>query len=560
MADLGRIVRGSVWREFEKGGSAEVKVGMKAKVLFCFAVLASAVLLTFAYGAATFRGLERRMQAVNDVHVPAIRALNQMESSLFLLETDLDKSLSEGLIRPKDALESVIGSRLGLLVRLARDDGAARSPALATGMPGLHASYAALAEVLDRLYGDWDHRSAFEEDVSQKRADFRLRLKTLLRDLDRESRDVSLSVQAELRGLALLLTAVFALGCVAVMVMTAWLARAVRPLETLAEHMRRISREGLSEGSVQALAAMPDSHDEVGTLSRESFKMAASILDNHKALRDQKLNLERAHAELARQHEELRSTQTKLVHSEKLGLVGRMAAQMAHEIRNPLNALSLHAELLEDQLKRDPAALDGLRPLQKEIGKLISVTESYLDLARGPRLQKSPVQLNDIVEELHQLYQPLLKEKGIFFTCDLGDIPPVPADRPQLAQVIGNLVKNASEAFTDAQRPGKRFIRMITAYRSEAREVSVTVMDNGAGIPPELQKNIFSPFYTNKAEGTGLGLTFSRQVVEAHGGEISFDSAPNQGTKFTMKLPAGGAPAVLTVKGDREWTHAALQS
>jgi signal transduction histidine kinase len=503
------------------------------------------------------------MQAVNDVHVPAIRALNQIESSLFLLESDLDKSLSEGILRPKDTLETVLVSRLDLLERLARDEGATNAPALAGGLKGLRKSYEALSDLLDKVYKNWDQRSDFEENLSQKREDFRLKLKTLLRDLDRESRDVSQSVQSELKGIAILLTAVFGFCCIAALSMSVWLAGALRPLETLAECMRQIAQRGLSEGAVRALAAIPDSNDEIGTLSRESFKMASSILDNHKVLRDQKLNLERAHQELALQNEELRSTQNKLVHSEKLGLVGRMAAQMAHEIRNPLNALNLHAEILEDQLKRDAAAREGLKPLRKEINKLISVTESYLDLARGPRLQKIPLQLNEIIEELHQLYHPVLKDKGIFFTCDLGDIPAIPADRPQLSQVVGNLIKNASEAFGEKNRSGKRYIRIVTSYDKVSAEVSVTVMDNGAGIPVDLQKNIFSPFYTNKAEGTGLGLTFSRQVVEAHGGEIGFDSAAGQGTKFTVRLPAGGVPAIL-IDGDRagegKWMHAVRQS
>jgi signal transduction histidine kinase len=98
----------------------------------------------------------------------------------------------------------------------------------------------------------------------------------------------------------------------------------------------------------------------------------------------------------------------------------------------------------------------------------------------------------------------------------------------------------------------------MTAFNPLSREATITVMDNGAGIPLELQKNIFSPFYTNKAEGTGLGLTFSRQVVEAHGGEISFDSAPNQGTKFTIRLPLAEASVqawgTTAVEGSA-WKH-----
>lgn len=538
-----------------------MRTGLKAKVLVGFALLALSVLFAFGYGWLTFRGLEKRLQAVNDVHVPAMRALNQMESSLFLLESDLDKSLSEGMLRPKDALESVLKSRLDLLERLAREDGGG-APALTGSVAGLRGSFIALTEILSRIYADWSGRGAFEEDLSSRRSDFRIRLKTLMRDIDRESRGFSLSVQSELRGLGLILSILLGVCCAVAAVMSVWLAAALRPLETLALFMRKISQQGLTEAVVQDLAALPDNHDEIGTLSRESFKMAASLLDSSKLLRDQKLNLERAHQELARQHEELRNTQNKLIHSEKLGLVGQMAAQMAHEIRNPLNALSLHAEILEDQLQLDSLAMESLVPLRTEINKLISVTESYLDLARGPRLQKSPVQLNEVIEELHTLYQPVLKERGIFFTCDLGDIPAVPADRPQMAQVIGNLIKNASEAFAGIQKAGARYIRVITAVDEASGRLTVTVMDNGAGIQLDRQKDIFSPFYTNKAEGTGLGLTYSRQVVEAHGGEISFDSAPSQGTKFTIRLPLSDAVAwnPLDLPEGAAWTHTAQQS
>lgn len=540
-----------------------MRTGLKAKVLLGFALMALSVLFAFAYGALTFRGLEGRMQAVNDVHVPAVRALNQMESSLFLLESDLDKSLGEGILRPKDALESVLSSRLDVLERLSREEGS-RVPALASGVAPLRSSFKGLTELLAKVYQNWHGRAEFEEELSSRRADFRLKLRTLLRDIDRESRGVSLSVQSELRRLGLMLSLLLGVVCAVGTLILLWLARALRPLEALAQFMRKISSQGLTEAVVQDLAGLPETSDEIGTLSRESFKMASSILDNNKLLRDQKLNLERAHQELARQNEELRRTQNKLVHSEKLGLVGQMAAQMAHEIRNPLNALSLHAEILEDQLRSDADALESLVPLRKEINKLISVTESYLDLARGPRLQKSAVQINEVVEELHDLYQPVLKERGIFFTCDLGDVPAVPVDRPQIAQVIGNLVKNASEAFAGLQRAGARYIRVITACDRLAGSLTVTVMDNGAGIQADLQKNIFSPFYTNKAEGTGLGLTYSRQVVEAHGGEISFDSAPNQGTKFTIRLPLAEASVAAAWEAGKEevkaWTHAERQS
>lgn len=509
---------------------------LKNKVLLGFSVLSLTVVMVFAYGAHTFGTLETRMKAVNDLYVPALKALNQVENSFFLLESDLDKSLHEGILRPKDTLESVLSSRLEFLTKIVSEEGG-KDPDLKESVAGLSQSYLECVGVLSKIYADWPGRELHEAELSARRADFRFKVKSMTREIDQEMRAVSAKVQEELSRLGIALTVVLVFCCSLALVLSYWLAHSMRPLETLAQLMRSISQRGLDEQIVKQLSDLPTGQDEIGTLSRESQNMAASLLDKSKALQDQKQNLERAHAEMASQNEELKNTQDKLLHSEKLGLVGRMAAQMAHEIRNPLNALNLHAEMLEVQLREDAQALESLVPLRKEINRLITVTESYLDLSRGPRLEKIQVQLNEIVEELQDLYQPLLKEKGIFFTCDLGEIPAISVDRSQFSQVLGNLVKNASEAFDDSQRAGARYIRMITHFDDEKSEVTVSVMDNGMGIAADQQKNIFSPFYTSKAQGTGLGLTFSRQVVEAHGGQISFDSASQQGTKFTLRLP-----------------------
>jgi signal transduction histidine kinase len=516
-----------------------LRLRLKTKVLLGIASFSLTVVGAFAYGAWTFRALEDRMLAVNNLYVPSMKALNQMESSFFLLESDLDKSLDEGILRPRDTLESVLNSRLEYLSQLAKDE-RARDPLVGQSVQELEESYRACADVLLRVYQDWRGREAYEADLSAKRSDFRVKLKSLIRSIDHETRQVTTRVQNGLSRLRIMLSAVLAFCCLMTVVLSYWLAASVRPLEVLAQVMRSISQKGLDETVVRKLIELPGGSDEVGSLSRESQKMAASLLDKSKALTEQKLNLERAHQELARQNEELKSTQAKLIHSEKLSLVGRMAAQMAHEIRNPLNALNLHAELLEDQLRADPEARAGLEPLRKEINRLIDVTESYLDLSRGPRLKKASVQLNEVAEEIHDLYEPLLKEKGIYFTCDLGDLPPLTVDRAQFSQLLGNLVKNASEAFEGSSRSAK-YVRLITHFNPELGQVSVSVMDNGEGIPIDQQKNVFTPFFTSKAQGTGLGLTFSRQVVEAHGGEMVFDSAPKQGTKFTLKLPHGEA-------------------
>jgi len=362
-------------------------------------------------------------------------------------------------------------------------------------------------------------------------------LKSLALDLDASMREVSSSVQNEINRLVILLTVGLFGSLVAFLGIIYWLSRSLMPLKSLEQIMRSISQNGLDERILGKFLILRSTDDEIGTLTKETQKMAVSLLEKGKAIQEQKLNLERAHKELAQQNEELKLTQAKLIHSEKLGVVGKMAAQMAHEIRNPLNALNLHAELLEEQLKSGDSNPDSMESMKREINRLIQVTDSYLDLARGPKIEKEFVQLNDIIEELHDLYQPLLKDRGIYFTCDLGDLPKISIDRAQFSQVLGNLVKNATEAFS-IEKVVAKYIRIISQFNPESQTISVTVMDNGSGISVEQQKNIFSPFYTNKAEGTGLGLTFSRQVVEAHGGEISFESTENQGTKFTIKIPA----------------------
>lgn len=511
------------------------RLGLKTRVLLGFSALSLLLLAAFATGAWTFRRLELRMEAVNNLYVPALKALNQLESSFFLLESDLDKSLHEGILRPKDNLESVLNSRMDYLARLVREyrEG---DPVLASGLQDLELSFRALEETLLRVYQDWPGRAAYEAQLSERRSDLRLRLKGLIRDLDRETRLVSVGVQSEISRLGIVLTAIVGLCLIGACLMSFGLARSLRPLESLARVLRSISERGLTEVAVRELAELPDSPDEIGTLSREGYNMASGLLDKNKLLQDQKQNLERAHQELAKQNVELKKTQTKLLHSEKLGLVGKMAAQMAHEIRNPLNALNLHAELLEDQVRQNKEAMESLEPLRKEINRLINVTESYLDLARAPRLAAVPVALNDLVEELHDLYEPIFREKNIHFTCDLGELPPVAADKGQLAQVLGNLLKNAAEAF-DENKAGARFVRLMTQFNPDKNEALLTVMDNGAGIPEEAQRHVFSPFFTSKAQGTGLGLAHSKQVLEELGGEIQFESQKDRGTKFTLRVP-----------------------
>lgn len=511
-------------------------LSLNQKVSIGFLLLAAILLALVGYSVTVFRTLESRMKNVNVLYVPALKTLNQVENSFFLLESDLDKSLQEGILRPKENLEGVIRSRLETLMRLTEEE-KNRDFELEKRVSELNGAFSSAVGILNRIYSEWDSRATLEPNLSEARANFRYRLKSLVLEVDASMREISVRVQDEMNRLVVLLTIGLLGSLISFVGIIVWLSRSLQPLKALEQIMRSISQNGLDERILGKFLKLNTTNDEIGTLSKETQKMAVSLLEKGKAIQEQKLNLERAHKELAQQNEELKLTQAKLIHSEKLGVVGKMAAQMAHEIRNPLNALNLHAELLEEQLKGGENYQESMEPLKREINRLIKVTDSYLDLARGPKIEKQKVQLNEVIEELHDLYQPLLKDRGIYFTCDLGDLPEVSVDRAQLTQVLGNLVKNASEAFSGNKSVAK-YIRIVSQYNLDQQLISITVMDNGSGISFDQQKNIFSPFYTNKAEGTGLGLTFSRQVVEAHGGEIAFESNVNQGTKFTIRIPA----------------------
>ncbi len=474
------------------------------------------------------------MQVVNDEFVPALKILNQADSSFFLLESDLDKSLEEGILRSKDGSIQILQSRFEMLNKLVQQN---HDENLSTKerVAALQGLLIHLSDLLDAMYKDWPNRDGYTASVSAERNQFRLQLKMLIRDLEREIRLSSIGVQNDISRSGIVVTLLLALCIISAFLLSYWISSSLEPLAALTKQMQEISELGLE------LVPIPDSvpdgigSDEVSVLAKEFHKMSSFVLDKTRQLNFQKKNLESAHLEMAKQNVALRKAQVRLSQSEKLSLVGRLSAQMAHEIRNPLNALGLHVELLDEQLKRS-GSLITIDPIRKEIDRLMNVSKSYLDLARAPKIEPTKENLNDLVEELQELYAPLLAEKKITLVCDLGLLPAINIDRAQFSQVLGNLLKNAVEAI-ELSNKKKKIIRLETEYDEEKSSVCVRVSDTGIGMEREQKEAIFTPFFTSKSEGTGLGLVFSKQVIESHGGEISFETEKNLGTKFILRIP-----------------------
>jgi signal transduction histidine kinase len=236
----------------------------------------------------------------------------------------------------------------------------------------------------------------------------------------------------------------------------------------------------------------------------------------------------------------------RLIRSERLATVGRMAAQITHEVRNPLASIGLYAELLGDEIAADNGEAKRLvSSIISEVDRLTEITETYLRFARLPRPKLEREDLGAIVTGVLEFSRAELSQAGIALDLQVTPgLPDVAADEAQLRQALLNLVRNAREAM---RASGRLRVRVdAAAVDGSAREgaaptVRVTVQDSGAGIPPEHLGKIFDPFFSTKERGTGLGLALVQQIVVEHGGRVDVASGPGEGTTFSLTFPAFAA-------------------
>lgn len=248
---------------------------------------------------------------------------------------------------------------------------------------------------------------------------------------------------------------------------------------------------------------------------------------------------EGGHIVVAHDVTEQRDAEERLARSERLALVGQMLAQITHEVRNPLNAMSLNAEMLADELSElDPdrrtEAWELLATVSGEIDRLTRVTAHYLQLARRPRARLEPTDLHDLVHDVRRLLAAELEQDGVELVLDLDPTPPQRADGSQLRQALLNVVRNATEAGAH---------RLALSLRCAADEVVLALDDDGPGMSEEQLERAFDPFFSTKASGTGLGLAITRQILEDHDGSVRVGSSPSGGTALELALPRRDAPA-----------------
>ncbi|MGC9356667.1 MAG: GAF domain-containing protein [Anaerolineae bacterium] len=221
-----------------------------------------------------------------------------------------------------------------------------------------------------------------------------------------------------------------------------------------------------------------------------------------------------------------------LVQNEKLAATGRLAASLAHEINNPLQAIHNSLQMMLTFPLAPEEQRDYLAMADEEVARLIEMVTRILDFARRPQSKMKPTDLNKVVSKVLALSGKYLQHRHIMLHRDLTpDLPPVLANAGELGQVFLNLVLNAVDAMPDGGS-----LRVGT-YENGDKRLMVTVTDTGMGISPENLSRIFEPFFSTKEGGTGLGLTVCHNIVQRHAGEITVESQPGEGSTFTVWLP-----------------------
>ena len=244
--------------------------------------------------------------------------------------------------------------------------------------------------------------------------------------------------------------------------------------------------------------------------------------------------------EKARLYERTVDVEEQLRQNEKLSALGLLAAEVAHEIRNPLTVMKLLYHSLDLKFPAaDPRAKDA-RLIEAKIEHLNKIVEQILAFARTTEPQMAPVNLNELIDELGLLVRHKLANQNVEFVRDLQpDLPLVPGDAPQLEQAFLNLILNAAEAMSQG---GKLTIRsrVTRLPRGSARptHVALEFKDTGKGMSEELQRRAFTTFLnTTKAKGTGLGLAIVGRIIETHRGTIRIKSRLNHGSTITVSFP-----------------------
>ncbi len=291
----------------------------------------------------------------------------------------------------------------------------------------------------------------------------------------------------------------------------------------------------------------------------DAAHVEAVPIDEVQALRD---GLDRLIEDVDETKSQLELSREHLIQASKLASVGKLAAGVAHSIRNPLTSVKMRLFSLERSLELSSLQEEDFAVISEEIHHIDNIVRNFLEFSRRPKLNVQWISPSDVVDMTLNLLHHRLESFGVEVEVHRASrLPQIRADSEQLREVLVNLIINACEALSadqDRATPGSaeglkkiRVIEEVASISPWGEAVVIRVSDEGPGVPPEVEDRIFYPFFTTKDEGTGLGLSIALRIVEEHGGRLELESNLSPGATFTITLPASGSTAAARV-GDEE--------
>lgn len=241
---------------------------------------------------------------------------------------------------------------------------------------------------------------------------------------------------------------------------------------------------------------------------------------------------------LARDVTEHYAMTDKLVQADKLVLLGQLSAGVSHEIRNPLAAVNLNLQLLQRKIPQDAPEFPFVQTALQGVERISKIVEVTLNFSRPTIPDVKSMNINSIVPPTLDLVSSAIRKKDIKIDIKLEDnLPMVAIDSKQMQQVLINLITNAGDSIKEKGNITIHTYLESSAKYNQSEYVVISIQDNGCGISPEDLSKVFNPFFTRKAEGTGLGLPITQRILHQHNGIIDVQSKVNEGTTFYVKLP-----------------------
>ena len=326
------------------------------------------------------------------------------------------------------------------------------------------------------------------------------------------------------------------IGFIIIVAISYFFTRSItRPLGEMVKATQSITRGDLDH-KVKVASA-----DEVGQLAASFNTMVASLKKMRLELEEWANTLEQ---KVKERTDELVEMQKKVVQAQRLASVGKLAAGIAHEINNPLGGILVFGSLVLEDMKEDDPNRENLQEVIKQTMRCRDIVKGILQFSRQEKGKTDYVKVNDVINATLSLIEKQALFHNIEVVRELDpDLPSILGDDSQLQQVFMNIILNAVQAMDEVGT-----LAIHTSHQQKHDMVVIEISDTGCGIPEELIDKIFDPFFTTKevGKGTGLGLAIAYGIVAKHSGRMSVHSKVNEGTTFTIKIPASEALAAKT--------------